>query len=268
VVRARTGHLLVRPIINGHDAGYFLFDTGAAICVVSTPAMAPLGLEPAGSTDAVGVGGTTEAQLFRAARLELGPLRLRDHTFLATDLSFLEPHVGHAVAGVVGYGLLSQCIAELDLATPSLALHDPARYRLDGAVWTELDLQGRTPAIRARCEGREGLFQIDTGQDTAIVCHWPTVQKWNLTDGRELRPARLRGVGGDIEGRAGALAWVEFGGVRQEQVDSLFLVEAKGSRAASQRDGAIGSALLRPFVIITDYGNTRVAFRARARPAS
>src|SRR5215470_7433707 len=36
VKRVKTGHLLVRPVINGHEAGWFIFDTGAGICVVST----------------------------------------------------------------------------------------------------------------------------------------------------------------------------------------------------------------------------------------
>ena len=44
VQRVKTGHLLVRPVINDKDAGWFIFDTGAGICVVSTSHVEPLGL--------------------------------------------------------------------------------------------------------------------------------------------------------------------------------------------------------------------------------
>ena len=33
VVRNKTGLLLVRPLVNGHETGAFIFDSGAGICV-------------------------------------------------------------------------------------------------------------------------------------------------------------------------------------------------------------------------------------------
>jgi len=37
VKRAPTGHPLVKPVVNGQDTGWFIFDTGAGIGCVSTP---------------------------------------------------------------------------------------------------------------------------------------------------------------------------------------------------------------------------------------
>lgn len=263
VERAPTGHLLVHPRIDGIDAGCWIFDSGAGMCCVSTPMVESLHLHPADSVEATGIGGTATAQTYRAGELELGPLRLRDHPLLATDLSFLTPHLGEPIHGVIGYGVLSRCVVEFDFATSQLALYDPAHYQLAGAEWTELDLEGRTPAVRARFEGHEGLFQIDTGQNSAVVCSAAAVERWQLATRPGLRDAKVRGVGGDVQAKAGTLDWFEFGGVHQEHVDAVFLLEAKGSRSASARHGAIGTALLRPFLMITDYGNRRIAFRPR-----
>lgn len=267
VTRAPTGHLLVHPQINGRSAGAWIFDTGAGMCVVSTPEVESLGLAAAGSIDAVGIGGATTAKTFRADSFELGPLQLRDHELLATDLSFLTKPLGEKITGVVGYGLLSQCIAELDFVLPGISLHDPAAYELRGATWAELDLEGRTPAVRARIEGHKGLFQLDTGQNSSVVFQHSAVQKWQLTERDGLRDSRVRGVGGDVAAKAGTVAWIEFGGIRQERVEAVFLLEAKGSRTSATRDGAIGATLLRPFTMITDYPGRRIAFRAPPGPA-
>lgn len=129
--------------------------------------------------------------------------------------------------------------------------------------WAELNLDGRTPAIHARFEGHEGLFQIDTGQNTAVVCQWSAVEKWRLHERAGLRDGNVRGVGGNVAAKAGTFAWFEFAGVRQEHVEAMFLLEAKGSRTSGTREGAIGAALLRPFVMVTDYSHRRIAFRPR-----
>ncbi len=262
VTRAPTGHLLVHPLVNGRSAGTWIFDTGAGMCVISTPEVEALGLAPSGSIDAVGIGGATTAPTFRADSFELGPLQLRAHELLATDLTFLTKPLGEKITGVVGYGLLSQCVAELDFQAPGISLHDPSSYTLRDATWAELDLEDRTPAVRARIEGHEGLFQLDTGQNSSVVFQNSAVQKWQLTEREDLRDSQVRGVGGEVAAKAGTVAWIEFGGMRQERVEAVFLLEAKGSRTSETRDGAIGATLLRPFTMITDYPGQRIAFRA------
>lgn len=62
VRRAPTGHLLVHPRINGKDAGAFIFDTGAGMCVVSAPHSAELGLRASGSLEALGIGGVSTSR--------------------------------------------------------------------------------------------------------------------------------------------------------------------------------------------------------------
>jgi hypothetical protein len=270
VVRAKTGHLLVRPTISGHSPGLFIFDTGAGICVVSTPFVEELELAEAGGIDTLGVGGGENASLYRADSLALGPLSLRDHPLMSTDLSFLEEHLGYEIAGVIGYGVLSRCVAEIDLVAPRIALHDPATYTLTGAEWAPLDLAERIPAIRARFEDHEGLFQLDTGANLAVTFQEPAVRKWKLLENRELSDAKFGGVGGFVAAKQGVLGWIEFGGLRQEAVAATFAQETKGVHADDRKDGSIGGVLLRPFVLVTDYPNQRIAFRKRAdaKPAT
>jgi predicted aspartyl protease len=103
VKRARTGHLLVQPVINGRPAGWFIFDTGAGICVISTPVSGNFDLKPSGvELSASGVGGQSMTSALLASTLRLGPVTLHDVPLMQTDLSFLREYLGEDIAGVVG----------------------------------------------------------------------------------------------------------------------------------------------------------------------
>jgi hypothetical protein len=264
VERAPTGHLLVRPRINGQEAGWFIFDTGAGICVVSTAHQEPLGLAAAGQVDAVGTGGSASKGVYRAEIVTLGPITLRDHPIMTTDLSFLTPFLGREIAGVIGYGVLSRCVTEIRLGderqSPRVALHDPAAYELASGEWTELVLHQRIPAVKARFEEHEGLFHIDTGANGWVTFNQPAVEEWKLLEGREVVGAQLGGVGGFVAAKKGSVAWFELAGLRQENVTATFATEAKGNYAATGLAGSIGGELLRPFTLVLDYEKQRIAF--------
>jgi len=266
VLRARTGHLLVKPVVNGHDAGWFIFDTGAGICCVSTPHVERLGLAAAGSLTAVGVGGGEGAALWRAQSLQLGPLTLRDHPLMATDFSFLREHLGEEIAGVIGYGVLARCVAELDLVAPRIALRDPAGYALGSGAWARMSLEGRVPSVEASYEGRTGSFRLDTGSNSVVTFHEPAVRTGRLLEGRETSAARLGGVGGFVPARRGRLASFELGGVVQRDLPADFALEPKGTFADATRTGNIGGGLLQPFVLVLDYGGERLALQPRDAP--
>ena len=263
VKRVRTGHLLVRPVVNGVEAGWFIFDTGAGICVVSTPHVAELGLAAAGTIDSVGVGGAVDAQLHRVASLVLGPLTLRDEPVMTTDLSFLKEHLGEEIVGVIGYGLLARCVAEIDLATPAITLRDPAGYTLAAGHWTPVSLDDRIPMVDATFEGHEGRFRFDTGSNSSVTFHEPAVREARLLEGREVSDSKLGGVGGFVAAKQGRLASFELCGLRAEKVPADFALEAKGVYGDARTAGSIGAGFLAPYVVVTDYPNARLALRPR-----
>jgi len=273
VKRAPTGHLLVRPKINGEQPGWFIFDTGAGVCVISTPRMDGLRLRAGGEIPAVGVGGTEGARLYRAEEMVLGPITLRDHPLMATDLSFLKPHLGEEIAGVIGYGVLSRCVCEIAIGSttraPRLAIFDPKAYALerehaeavgDGAGWTELRLIERIPVVRGTVEDHDAWFRLDTGANGFVTLHAPAVEKWNLLQGRESSDIQLGGVGGFVRGKSGRLTSMEIGGMRLTNVRASFALEKRGSFGNEKIDGNIGAELIRPFVLVLDYANERAAF--------
>lgn len=266
VKRLRSGHILVRPVVNGHDAGWYIFDTGAGICCASTPELPGLELQPAGDIDSTGVGGSQTSKLFAARSLALGPATFADVPMMGVDLAFLQPLIGEKISGIIGYGVLSRCVAEIGLAGPRVALFDSAKYSLPRGEWTSLDISKRVPVVAGAFEGHPARFRLDLGANGSITLHKPSVDKYDLLSGRELTDCKLGGVGGFVKGKRGRLATLELGQGVFENVPAEFALEAKGSFADPAIDANIGTDILVRFEIVTDYAGQRIALLRKPEP--
>jgi hypothetical protein len=130
--------------------------------------------------------------------------------------------------------------------------------------WETLVIDQRIPHVRAKFEGHEGLFRLDTGVGSGTVSmHEPAVRELKLLEGRETTDAKAGGVGGFESVKSGELAWFEIAGKRMEKVKADFATEAKGAFADPWSLGNIGGGLLRPWVLVTDYTRGRVGFVER-----
>lgn len=263
VERAPTGHLLVRASINGHDGGWFIFDTGAGINCVSKTVAQRLALSPIGSVPARGVGGVAHSPLFRPGSLSVGPMTLHDGLLMQLDLSFLTLPLGREISGIVGFGFLARSVADIDMGNARIALHDPAGYTLDAGAWTDIEITDRVPAVHATFDGGQGLFRLDTGANTALTFHAPTVERLKLLDQRQTTDAKLGGVGGAISAKAATLDWFIIGGQRLDRISATFALEHKGAFANPDIDGNIGAGILRNFRLVFDYPHERMAFIKR-----
>lgn len=263
VKRIKSGHILVRPKINNHDAGWFIFDTGAGICCISAPQVSGLDLEENGSIQATGVGGSKAAKVYKAKHMQLGAITFQDHPLMEVDLAFLEPLVGEKICGVIGYGVISKTIAEIDLAVPSISLFEPTTYTLTKGQWTPLDIKDRVPAVAGSFEGHPGTFRLDLGATGSVTFHQPSVVKYHMLKGRDLKDCKMGGVGGFVAGKRGKVSSLELGNVKFENVDADFALEAKGTFADADKDANIGTDILKRFILITDYPNNRIGLIAK-----
>lgn len=261
VKRVPAGLLLVKPRVNGHDAGWFIFDTGAGIGVISTPHVEGLDLRADGKITAVGVG-AQQADILRADTFVLGAVVLADLPMIALDLSFLKPHLGEEIAGIVGYGLLSQCVTEIDLSTPSLALHDPATYEREDLPWSTATFDTFIPVVNGRFDGNEGKFTLDTGANDGLSFHAHAVKEYDLLANRETTDSKLGGVGGTIATKRGRIGRLELCGLTLEDHDATFEVESKSGESGGTV-GNVGVGILKQRVLVTDYSRGRVAFAPR-----
>ncbi|MEW5316892.1 MAG: hypothetical protein WDW38_008233 [Sanguina aurantia] len=114
VWRAASGHLLVRPCINGSDShGYMLLDTGASGFVLSHAAAAELGSKKFGELFAAGIAGKVSAQFVKVATWSLGPLTISNAVMMTMDLAGLVRGAPGKVIGIVGYDVFRRAVVEL-----------------------------------------------------------------------------------------------------------------------------------------------------------
>jgi len=265
VRRVVTGHVLVHPLVDGRDLGWFILDSGAGGMCIDPRSANALELPRFGRIPTVGVGGVIEGTFRRGRSLQLGPFLFDDPLYVEVDLSFVEPVFGVSVAGICGYDLFARAVVELDLEGERVALHDPATYALTDGRFQPLYLDRRLPVLEARFEGdHTELFRIDTGSMGTVDFHGSAVERLQLLEGRPTTAGVAMGAGGQIEVRVGKLEWFELAGRRFLEPQVQFS-QAEGTVLATEYTaGLIGGGFLAPFEVVFDYPNRRVALISRA----
>jgi aspartyl protease len=263
--RARTGHLLVHPTINGVQVGAFVFDSGAAVTVIAPEAAAKLGLPTVGRAPLPSMFGTVAAKVDRVGTLGLGPVRISGVNLVEMDLAPLNAAFGRRVEGIIGYELFSRCVVDLTLAEDALTLHDPKASGLEGLRWLLLSLPARHPAVAAKAaEVPEGLFRVDLGAAGGpagnVTFHSSAVRAHHLLDGRQV----VRVQAGNLHLGLGEIPWFELAGHRFERPAVMFALDDEGVLGEVGTLGNIGVEFLRPFRVVFDYPHSRIAFIERA----
>lgn len=262
--RAKTGHILVHPLIDGKDVGWFIFDTGAGITVLDTKTCDELKLERFASIPAMGVGGAAKSGLARVKSFVLGPVTITDQLVLDLNISFLSVHMGEKIAGIVGYPVMARCVVSVDMKTPAVSIFNPASFALSGGAWSPLYVYERHPCVDGEVEGIKGIFRLDTGAGgSTVTFHVPFTEQHTLLDGRETVPTTMGGVGGMVPARSGRVRTMTLGGHEHKDMKAEFATQATGVFADPYLAGNVGGALVSPFVVVFDYQNNRIAFVPR-----
>lgn len=263
VKRAKSGHLLVKPVINGRECGWFIFDTGAGATVLDKATAEGLGVRQFGSIGVGGIGGRVTSPLSQPETFTIGPATVRRPTFITLDLKAIGDAMGEDLGGVVGYDLLSRVLAVVDYEAGTVSLHDPETYRVD-EPWRRLYVYERHACVDASVEGHEGVFTLDTGSNTAVSMHGPAVERFKMLEGRTLGTAKIGGSGGFRSVKRGKLTSVEFGGREYTDVEAIFATPSKDALGDPSTLGNIGGPLLKDFVLVLDYAHERLALRPKA----
>jgi hypothetical protein len=279
IARALSGHVLTKASIDGGEAGWFILDTGAGGSTLIDETFGKnIDAPTLGSVPAVGVLGKMRMTVRRARSLTIGPLTIERPFLLEQDLSFLSPIHDEPIVGILGYDVLSRCVVEIDLGEDAFLLHDPQRFEIatvfdpiakdqTAPVWQPLVLAYRIPIVPGSYEGgRRGFFRIDVGAAGPgfgnVAFHSPAVERDQLLRNREAEEADLGGNPIAI----GTLEYFELGGCRFDRPTVVFAKGTSGPLSDEWSDGNIGVDFLKPFRLILDYANTRMAFLAKNCP--
>ncbi len=266
VERAPNGFLLVHPQIDGRDAGTFVFDTGAGGNVIAPQVADKLGLARAGASWIGMAAGQAAAGIRTAGSLALGPLTIEQPAFAEMDFAPFSQHAQVEITGIIGYDVLARAVVELELERSRIALFDPDTFELPGAAWQEIAIAGAHPFVRGSVEGHEGWFRLDSGApQVAVILNGPTVERFQLLQGRTVQKERATMPGGEMDIALGAVADVIIGGHRFEPLTALFPLESGGAFDDPYTLGNLGQECLMPFRVVFDYRHRRIALIDRAQ---
>lgn len=265
--KAISGHLLVHPLVNGKDVGWFILDSGADIMVIDSSTADDLKLDKKGALPLVGIGGVVTESFRPVDQFQLGPMTIQNTYFTQLDLKEIGKILNIQLAGIVGYDLFRRAIVEVDLDKPAVRLFDPESYTLQGAEWTPTRFSGGNPTVEATLEGdRKGWFRLDTGANGTVSFHAPFVEKEKLLEGRRTTPSGSMGVGGISASQSGTIEWFELAGHRFEKPSATFSQAKVGAFSDPYLAGNIGHDFMRPFTLVFDFGGSRVGFVPKKQP--
>ena len=257
VMTAPTGHLLVQAWLGSEHRGWFIFDTGASENVIASHLGTEVGAELLREISVQGSGGSAAGELWKAESLRVGPVTIDEPVMIGTDLAFLEPHFGVPVSGIIGAPTLARVVAEIDVAKPRIAFHEPRSYAREAVEWQPLVLLSDMPALPATFEGRDGMFIVDLGSTRTGTFYRRAVDRLGLLDNRHTIASGGEGVGGKNLLQVGKLEWFELGGFRYDDVEFAFSRATSGFWAESDATGNLGQELLRDFELLLDYSRQR-----------
>lgn len=262
VRRAPTGHFMIRAKVNGKENGWFILDTGASTSVIGREAATRLQTAQIGTVPLTSMYGNVAAPVRRLDLLEIGPFSLQRPILVEMDLAPLDEAFGLTLTGIIGYDLFSRAIVEITVAEDSVSIFDPSTYQQSGNVWQELRLQHQLPVVRAAfAENHHRWFRLDLGAAVTVMFHTPTVRELDMRKNNPAPPTKA----GEFEMVFGHIAWFELAGHRFEQPQVIFMANVNGPGADPFSAGNIGLEFLKPFKLIFDYANHRVAIIARAK---
>jgi hypothetical protein len=262
--RAISGHLLIKPRVNGKYIGWFILDSGAGALCIDSGIADREGLNKVGAIPVVGVGGVVLSSMRTANSIQVGQVTWTNPVFVEIDLAQIGQMLGIELAGIVGYDLMARGIVEMDTQQNFVAVYEPKSYTLASGSWTKLHLDGKHPVVEARFEGdRKGLFRLDTGANNTLTFHTAWVERYDLLKDRQTVATALGGVGGMTPARQGRIEWFELGGERFENPSVTFSQSKVGPLSDAYTVGNIGQGFLRPFKLVFDYPNRRMAFVKR-----
>jgi hypothetical protein len=240
--------------------GIFLLDTGAAASAVDPHFATAARLHISQSRAFVtGRGGGFRARKADAAPLQLigGPqARIAP---VVTDLDQASQAMGVSLAGILGQDFLRGFVVTLDYKGQTVSLADAAVAPPDAAPLH----MGAVPYVEATAlyDGRQarGLFQIDTGSNTAVE-FWRPFAEANLGRGLGAESVGL-GVAGLAPIARGRIDALEVAGRRIEQPDVNFADETRDEGAPEGYGGVIGGPAWNGLVLTLDLPHGRMWLR-------
>ena len=269
------GGILLQARVNDSGPLQFALDSGGGSgFIVDLRRAKSLGLRIEGKSLSTGAGERSVDVVFaKNVLIKLPGTEFPSQTVAVIALDSLEPFSGQALDGIIGYGLFSHYIVEIDYAARRVNLYDPQAYYYSGSG-TRLPLSLEKAhffvPVKVVMTGRppmDAKVMIDTGAPTTtITLNRPFVQRHDLLTVFRSRflDRSLPGLGGEVKQVLSRASEFQLGDLQIRNPTITLAQDAAGSLANSDFDGIIGGELLRRFKVIFDTAHHQLILEPNA----
>lgn len=267
MIRSRSGHYFVCPLVDEQNLGYFIVDTGASGLVISGKKADEVGMDAFGEVFVTGVEGKFKTKFRRGKCFQLGPLSINSPIYIQAPADDVVKGVSEEVSGICGFDLFHHCVVEMSSVESRLSLYDPLLYRPPEIhlIWEDLTMLDNVPHTQAKFNGQTALLMIDTGAGGIdIIFHKRAIEEFDLLGSLQWKgSAEVSGLGtgsGGIKVEYGILDGLEVGGHFFSQVKALHFSNDEGALDISiYTAGVLCGELIVRHLVIFDYPNHRFA---------
>ena len=266
-------NLSIIPLfINNSDTLFFVLDTGLTTAILTELSLSDsLSLEYSRRVRLSGLG---EGEPIQALHSTGNRFRIHDIVGYNQDMYVLLQNIfnlssllGTRVHGIVGYDLFNNFIIEMDYPHRLITLHNPVFYEpkyTRNSITFPLEMQGTKPFITAEIEQEDGSritvkLLVDLGASHALWLDPHTDDRIRLPE-KTVETYLGTGLSGQIHGVLGKISKLILGPyILNEPIvaypDSLSTALAT---RLGDRNGSIGSEILKRFYVIIDYPNKKL----------
>jgi Aspartyl protease/PDZ domain len=203
-------------------------------------------------------GGAIEMGQIESVQLKIGSVPVQNLAMVSAPLDPLQPFIGQALDGILGYGFFSQFVVEFDYAARRVRLFAPETYVAPPkAVMIPITFRGKSPLVEMTLEAATGesvktFVEIDTGSFESLGL------KGAFLDGHRLVPADAPkrplfglAIGGETTGYRTRLAAATLGPFRLSR--PVTSATTSGDGGSADVAGVLGGEALNRFKVIVDY---------------
>ena len=270
-------NLIVIPLkINGKKLS-FILDSGVSKTILfNITQNDSIGLNSVEkvSLRGLGKGEPVEALLSKNNKLSLINIVSYDETIyvIVRDYFDLSSKMGTTIHGIIGYNLLSNYVVKINYKNRYIDFYDPENYELKRCRKCEtfpLNFYRKKPFIDAKVQLdtigdklTDVKLLIDSGGSDAIWLFEHTKPEI-VTPINHFNDILGEGLSGSIYGNRSRISTFKLGSfiIEQPTVSFLDSISTKNARMYKERNGSIGSNVLKRFIVWFNYANNTITFK-------
>lgn len=270
-------NLIVIPLkINGKKLS-FILDSGVSKTILfNITQNDSIGLNSVEkvSLRGLGKGEPVEALLSKNNKLSLKNIVSYDETIyvIVRDYFDLSSKMGTTIHGIIGYNLLSNYVVKINYKNRYIDFYDPENYELKRCKKCEtfpLNFYRKKPFIDAKVQLdtigdklTDVKLLIDSGGSDAIWLFEHTKPEI-VTPINHFNDILGEGLSGSIYGNRSRISTFKLGSfiIEQPTVSFLDSISTKNARMYKERNGSIGSNILKRFIVWFNYANNTITFK-------